>query len=187
MGRAHATRGESWSRRKRTARDQTRAAPLCSRAPAIRHHRAAQAGISGAALRLAAGTLARLGRGLAVRARRLACPHVRWSRTAPPLRARLSGHRPCARPPPPVESACARIVDAGVAPHMTHLLAISWAMPPMLAPRSLQVSRLLKSLTQFGYAATVITADLAAPILGLSSDPRLAEFYAGAYARVLVT
>ncbi len=37
------------------------------------------------------------------------------------------------------------------------VLAISWFMPPMLAPRSIQVSRLLAALSGLGYEITVIS------------------------------
>lgn len=66
------------------------------------------------------------------------------------------------------------------------LLAISWAMPPMLTPRSLQVSRLLKSLGRLGCPATVVAAEPAAPIPGIIEDAGLAELYHGSYTRVAV-
>jgi len=39
------------------------------------------------------------------------------------------------------------------------LLIISWCMPPMLYPRSIQVSRLTKGLSKLGWQCTVISAD----------------------------
>jgi glycosyltransferase involved in cell wall biosynthesis len=54
----------------------------------------------------------------------------------------------------------------------------------MLAPRALQVSRLLKGLRELRNTATVIAADPVQPITGIISDTQLAGFYEGAYRRV---
>jgi glycosyltransferase involved in cell wall biosynthesis len=65
------------------------------------------------------------------------------------------------------------------------LLALSWAMPPLLFPRSIQVSRLLKELCAGGWQIDVLCADPDAP--GLESSPRdesLAALSAGGH-RVL--
>lgn len=40
---------------------------------------------------------------------------------------------------------------------MRELLAVSWTMPPVLAPRSIQVPRTLRALLVFGWRATVLT------------------------------
>jgi glycosyltransferase involved in cell wall biosynthesis len=63
------------------------------------------------------------------------------------------------------------------------LLAISWAMPPMLTPRSLQVSRLLQHLARLDCPATVIAAETTAPIPGITADPALGTLYATSYSR----
>lgn len=65
------------------------------------------------------------------------------------------------------------------------LLALSWAMPPLLFPRSIQVSRLLKELARRGWGIDVLCAHPGSP--GLESVPRdatLEAVCAGGY-RVL--
>lgn len=61
------------------------------------------------------------------------------------------------------------------------VLAISWAMPPYVFPRALQVSRLLKGLKQQGWCeTTVICADLASHAVQV--DEALERYYRDAYA-----
>lgn len=65
------------------------------------------------------------------------------------------------------------------------LLALSWAMPPLLFPRSIQVSRLLKELARRSWKIDVLCAHPGSP--GLESVPRdatLESVCAGGY-RVL--
>ena len=50
------------------------------------------------------------------------------------------------------------------------LLAISWAMPPLLAPRALQVPRLLSALSDAGWQVTVLHADEEFADRGFSRD-----------------
>jgi glycosyltransferase involved in cell wall biosynthesis len=53
------------------------------------------------------------------------------------------------------------------------LLAISWAMPPLLAPRALQVPLNLKYLARLGWEITVITANHHPHWKGIRYDPDL--------------
>jgi glycosyltransferase involved in cell wall biosynthesis len=66
------------------------------------------------------------------------------------------------------------------------MLAVCWAMPPLLLPRAIQVSRLLRELRQSGWDTTVITAKLAKPLEGIIEDPELMNGYADAYRTILV-
>jgi len=54
-------------------------------------------------------------------------------------------------------------------------------MPPLLAPRSLQVSRSLKALREFGWEVTVITSKCTTPIPGLPEDEALSDWYNRSY------
>lgn len=58
------------------------------------------------------------------------------------------------------------------------LLAISWAMPPAVFPRSLQVSRSLHALSRMGWDITVICAE---PPSGSTIDLELEKKYRGSY------
>lgn len=61
-----------------------------------------------------------------------------------------------------------------------HLLALGWVMPPLVFPRSLQISRTLNALAERDWATTVIAIPPDAEPFA-SQDPRLAEFYDGSY------
>lgn len=63
------------------------------------------------------------------------------------------------------------------------LLAVSWAMPPMLFPRSIQVSRVLSALQKRGWQVTAICGD---PRSSENLDPSLAELYSGCYKTIHV-
>lgn len=65
------------------------------------------------------------------------------------------------------------------------LLALAWMMPPLVFPRSLQVSRTLKALGEMGWDTTVVTIVPEAEPLA-SVDHELARFYAGAYRKIIV-
>jgi hypothetical protein len=65
-------------------------------------------------------------------------------------------------------------LDAGVEGMSRSLLAISWAMPPALFPRSLQVARSMKALADLGWRSTVICAE---PPSGVTVDPALQQRY----------
>jgi len=66
---------------------------------------------------------------------------------------------------------------------LKNLLAVSWAMPPMLFPRSIQVSRLLGALEKQGWKITVVCSD---PRSSGNLDPSLEELYADRYETVCV-
>ncbi len=63
------------------------------------------------------------------------------------------------------------------------LLAISWAMPPAVYPRSIQVARSLKALTGFGWHTIVICAE---PPPGTTLDPELQREYEKHYRAVRI-
>lgn len=63
------------------------------------------------------------------------------------------------------------------------LLAISWAMPPAVFPRSLQVSRSLHVLAGMGWDITVICSE---PPPGATIDPELEKKYLGSYRTVRI-
>ncbi|WP_424627544.1 glycosyltransferase [Bradyrhizobium sp. SYSU BS000235] len=58
------------------------------------------------------------------------------------------------------------------------LLAISWAMPPALFPRSLQVARSMKALAELGWRSTVICAE---PPPDVTVDPALQRRYESSF------
>jgi len=58
------------------------------------------------------------------------------------------------------------------------LLAISWAMPPALFPRSLQVARSISALAELGWRSTVICAE---PPQNGTIDPELQQRYESSY------
>ncbi len=64
------------------------------------------------------------------------------------------------------------------------LLAVSWAMPPMLFPRSIQVSRALSALQKQGWQVTVVCSD---PSSSANIDASLAQLYSESYETVCVT
>jgi hypothetical protein len=66
---------------------------------------------------------------------------------------------------------------------MKKLLAISWAMPPMLYPRSIQVSRILAALAKLGWEITVICND---PQNSSQNDVTLSALYDDYYRKVNV-
>lgn len=61
------------------------------------------------------------------------------------------------------------------------LLAVSWAMPPLLAPRALQVPRLLTALGEAGWQVTVLHADARFAGSGYPRDADLARLVGEAY------
>lgn len=64
------------------------------------------------------------------------------------------------------------------------LLAVSWVMPPLVFPRSLQISRLFKGLAARGWSIDVVTAH-PDEVVG-TRDERFAAIYDGCYDRVLI-
>ncbi|MDO8873693.1 MAG: glycosyltransferase [Methanoregula sp.] len=68
---------------------------------------------------------------------------------------------------------------------MKNLLVISWAMPPLLLPQSIQVARMLKSLAEYGWEITVICVDPQS-IKMSQYDPFLEKQYAKYYTTVPV-
>ena len=60
------------------------------------------------------------------------------------------------------------------------MLAISWVMPPLVFPRSLQISRTLRALAERGWETTVITVPLSVEPHA-AQDAELARFYSGSY------
>ncbi len=63
------------------------------------------------------------------------------------------------------------------------LLAVSWAMPPMLFPRSIQVSRVLSALQKQGWQVTVVCSD---PSSSENIDMSLTELYSHCYKTICV-
>jgi glycosyltransferase involved in cell wall biosynthesis len=70
-----------------------------------------------------------------------------------------------------------------MATSMKVLLAISWAMPPMLFPRSVQVSRTLMALSRRGWEVTVVCGD---PQSTPYIDPSLEKLYGDCYKTIPV-
>lgn len=68
----------------------------------------------------------------------------------------------------------------------SHLLAVSWCMPPGLYPRSIQVARLLKGLDAVGWRTSVITPRAADRSPDDPSDPELSAIYEPYYVTVPV-
>ena len=60
---------------------------------------------------------------------------------------------------------------------MKQLFAISWAMPPMLFPRAIQVARLLKNLQEWGWESTALCANPTAISGDLTIDSSLEQAY----------
>ncbi|MCW5977394.1 MAG: glycosyltransferase [Bryobacteraceae bacterium] len=67
-----------------------------------------------------------------------------------------------------------------------NLLAISWAMPPLLLPRAIQVPRTLKALSSLGWRAKVLCAETAVIDRTLPHDDKLKEISAGDYETIVV-
>lgn len=70
-----------------------------------------------------------------------------------------------------------------MATRIKKILAVSWAMPPMLFPRSIQVSRLLSALKEYGWEITVICSDSKQ---SGNLDASLMELYANSYEIICV-
>lgn len=66
------------------------------------------------------------------------------------------------------------------------LLAISWCMPPLLFPRSIQVGRTLKYLTRGGWETTVITVEPRSGSYASTVDTSLQSFYGDFYQSIQV-
>jgi len=60
------------------------------------------------------------------------------------------------------------------------LLALAWMMPPLIFPRSLQVSRTLRAMSERGWNTTVIAVPPDVEPVA-AQDPRLEAFYRGSY------
>lgn len=60
------------------------------------------------------------------------------------------------------------------------MLALTWMMPPLIFPRSLQISRTLRAMNERGWDATVVAVPPAVEPLAVQ-DPRLAAFYESSY------
>ena len=56
---------------------------------------------------------------------------------------------------------------------MKRLLAVSWCMPPIVQPRSIQVSRLLAALAEFGWQTDVVCVDPSSLREGINLDDSL--------------
>jgi glycosyl transferase family 4 len=79
-----------------------------------------------------------------------------------------------------MERAHSRVVDEAVAHVSRGLLALSWVMPPLVFPRSIQVSRTLKGLRRRGWRPAVVTIPPDAEPSGLK-DHALEAAYAGCF------
>jgi hypothetical protein len=79
-----------------------------------------------------------------------------------------------------VEFADSGNLDAQVDGMSRRLLALTWMMPPLIFPRSLQISRALRAMAERGWEATVVAVPPAAEPFA-AQDPRLAEFYGRSY------
>lgn len=67
------------------------------------------------------------------------------------------------------------------------LLAISWSMPPLLFPRSIQVSRTLKYLAELGWQSTVICVNPSSIINSPILENSLEKSYCSHFKRVFVS
>ena len=56
---------------------------------------------------------------------------------------------------------------------MSRLLALSWALPPLLSPRALQVGRILKSLGSLGWRTTAVSVNPSSLGRGFPADSTL--------------
>jgi glycosyltransferase involved in cell wall biosynthesis len=61
------------------------------------------------------------------------------------------------------------------------MVAVSWAIPPALFPRAIQVSRLLKGLKRLGWGTTVVTVDDSSRDVADPRDAELAALYSPHY------
>src|SRR4051812_41342798 len=66
------------------------------------------------------------------------------------------------------------------------ILAISWAMPPLVFPRALQVSRLLKQWSQQGWKITVLGVSPDSLHGSASLDTKMTEIYRPFYRTVAI-
>jgi len=73
-----------------------------------------------------------------------------------------------------------------VAESVKRLLAISWAMPPLLTPRSVQVGRALKSLNLSGWQVDVVAVDVDDLPQSYTIDEDLGSLYGDYYQSVRV-
>lgn len=64
---------------------------------------------------------------------------------------------------------------------MRRLLTISWALPPILKPRSLQVARILKALAGLGWEIDVVTVNPRSSITAKPLDNQLEAYYDSVY------
>jgi glycosyltransferase involved in cell wall biosynthesis len=71
-------------------------------------------------------------------------------------------------------------LDAQVVVMRRRLLALAWMMPPLIFPRSLQVSRTLRAMSERGWNSTVFTVPLDVEPFA-AQDPQLEQFYRGSY------
>ncbi len=71
-------------------------------------------------------------------------------------------------------------MDAEVEGVKRHILALSGMMPPLVFPRSLQISRILDALSRDGWQSDVVTVEPESEIFG-AKDGKLAEFYQASY------
>lgn len=69
---------------------------------------------------------------------------------------------------------------------MKKILAISWAFPPIILPRSLQVSRTLKNLQEHGWQSTILTVDPRSIQRTFKSDPALGAEFEGVFEKVTI-
>ena len=71
-------------------------------------------------------------------------------------------------------------LDAQVDVMSRRLLALAWMMPPLIFPRSLQVSRTLRAMSERGWNTTVVAVPPEVEPFA-AQDPRLEAFYRGSY------
>jgi len=71
-------------------------------------------------------------------------------------------------------------LDAQVGVMSRRLLALTWMMPPLIFPRSLQISRLLRAMLERGWETTAIAVPPDVEPFA-ARDPRLEQFYRGSY------
>ncbi len=64
------------------------------------------------------------------------------------------------------------------------IVALSWTLPPIVLPRSIQVSRLLAELDGRGWTSTVLTAPVVSNDPTIPRDTVLAAHYAGRYRQI---
>jgi len=72
-------------------------------------------------------------------------------------------------------------------PGVKKLLVISWAMPPMVFPRSIQVARTLMALDRLGWKSTVLCVDRINVPDETPVDPELERLYGASYRIVPVS